>query len=69
VVKGLNDPDLGPFEAMLTIVEHSPKTLNTHELNVTGGFDYEDKSEKVRLGEYVMHSAEELEFRGFLERG
>ena len=69
VVKGLNDPDLGPFEAMLTIVEYSPKTLNTHELNVTGGFDYEDKSEKVRLGEYVMHSAEELEFRGFLERG
>lgn len=54
---------------MLTIVEHSPKTLNTHELNVTGGFDYEDKSEKVRLGEDVMHSAEELEFRGFLERG
>ena len=28
-----------------------------------------DLAEKVRLGEYVMHSAEELEFRGFLERG
>ncbi len=55
----LNDPDLGAFDVMVTILEYSPKTVNAYDVNVTGGYGFSEVEMSVNV-----HKPTEIEFVG-----